>query len=764
MTGHLTTYFVAAKDRGGPRRLRSILQLLVIAAMIAATLVVVGGSEAKAEPYAEPEYVGSIGHPGRAGVYAWGMATAANGNLIVGDYWNYRIHEYTVEGVLVNTFGERGDGPGQNNAPHGVAVNPLDDSIYVSDLNNGEIDHFAADGAHIEDLSTFAFDPFTGEVLTTPFPYAPRLAFDENGRSYMISSHTTPPGFVNRIIIRDPDWNLLGYIGEPGEFGVLRGVAVAPDGRVYVVDAGRSLIRVFEQNAGSPGLSYTQVRSFGSAFFGGDARGIAIDGDNGWVYVVDAAASQIEKFDMVGNHLLTWGSEGTDPGQFGDGGREVTLTADPRSGFESGPPVVAVADFGNNRVNVYDSSGTFLWDFPSPPLPPPDDGFNQLQDVAVSPTGEFVYTADTFNHRVQKFDTATGDIVTLWGYRGSDAPYAMNYPRGIAVDPDNGDVWLDNTREGDIQVYDADGSFKFRFGTWGDGPLQNDYSRGIEIGAGADGRVLVADSGNKRIHILDKTGALVRNVACAPNSPDALLSGCTDVAVAADGSFFAASVAENVIYRYAANGNLQGSFGRGGVLRGPYGLAIHDGRLYVSEAWSHEISVFEFDGTFVDKFGSLGGGPGEVEQPKGIDIVDGVLYVADHFNDRIQVWNLHAGGGGGGGDVDVEAPAVVVVAPALGASVPAGVVELSGTASDDVGVATVQVAVQDMATRLWLQADGTSWGSYRWHDATLDSPGSDAVAWSFGVTLGAGRYGFSTRAIDTSDKTTKAPWSRFTVS
>ncbi|RLE23499.1 MAG: hypothetical protein DRJ50_06065, partial [Actinobacteria bacterium] len=268
-----------------------------------------------------------------------------------------------------------------------------------------------------------------------------------------------------------------------------------------------------------------------------------------------------------------------------------------------------------------------------------------------------------------------------------------------------------------------------------------------------------------RIHILDKTGALVRNVACAPNSTDALLSGCTDIAIAADGSFFAASVTENVIYRYAANGNLQGSFGGGGVLRGPYGLAIHDGRLYVSEAWSHEISVFEFDGTFVDKFGSLGSGPGEFEQPKGIDIVDGVLYVADHFNDRIQVWNLHAGGGGGGGgDVDVEAPAVAVVAPALGASVPAGVVELSGTASDDVGVATVQVAVQDMATRLWLQADGTSWGSYRWHDATLDSPGSDAVAWSFGVTLGAGRYGFSTRAIDTSDKTTKAPWSRFTVS
>ncbi|KAA3639015.1 MAG: 6-bladed beta-propeller, partial [Armatimonadetes bacterium] len=672
----------------GLKTTRLLAVVVMVAGMLAALV-----APAQADPYSEPEYVGSIGHPGRAGVYAWGMATAPNGNLIVGDYWNYRTHEYTPEGVLVNTFGSRGDGPGENNAPHGVAVDPTDGSIYVADLNNGEIDHFAADGTHIEDLSTFALHPLTFQPLTVPFPYAPRLAFDTNGLSFMVSSHSTPADFVNRLIIRDGDWNTVGYIGEPGQYGVIRGVATDADNRVYAMDAGQGLIRVFEPAPGGPLLNYAALPPMGAGFFNGDARGVTVDSDNGWLYAVDAAASQIEKFDIAGNHLITWGSEGTGPGQFRDGGRDVTLTPDPRPGFETAPPIVAVADFGNNRVNVYDSDGAFLWDFPNPPLPPADDGFNQLQDVAVSADGAFLYTADTFNHRVQKFNAVTGEVITTWGFRGSNAPYAMNYPRGIAVDPDNGDVWLNNTREGDIQVFDEDGNFKFKFGTWGHDPLEFDYSRGIEVEPGANGRVFIADSNNFRIKIYNKSGTLLDLIDCAVGSSSDVLSGCTDVAVADDGSFFAASVNEGRIYRYAANGNPQGfigGLGSGpGSLRGAYGLAVHDGRLFVSEAWNHRVSVFEFNGTFVDSFGSLGSGASEFQQPKGIDIANGKLYVADHFNDRIQVWDLGEATGGG---PDVVDPSVAVIAPVAGTSLPAGAIELSGTAGDNVGVNTVNVA------------------------------------------------------------------------
>ena len=160
---------------------------------------------------------------------------------------------------------------------------------------------------------------------------------------------------------------------------------------------------------------------------------------------------------------------------------------------------VYAPDFSNTRVNAYDTDGTFLFDFPNPPIPPPDGGFNQAQDVAADPTTDAVYVIDTFNHRLQKFKR-DGTFVTKWGFRGTDDPYAMNYPRGIAVDPITHDVWVANTREFDIIGYTAAGGFIRRSGK------EFGYHRGI--GVGKDGRVYVADSGYARLQVLTKAGAL----------------------------------------------------------------------------------------------------------------------------------------------------------------------------------------------------------------------------------------------------------------
>jgi tripartite motif-containing protein 71 len=625
-------------------RAGALLAAAVAAAGGLSSLGVAASPAAGAAAFSEPAYVGSIGRPGHAGVYAWGAATARNGNVIIGDYWNYQLHEYAVTGKRIRTFGSRGDGLGQNNAPHGVAVDPADGSIYVSDLNNADIDKFAADGTPVAELPTHAFQ---GEkYLTTPIPYAPRLAVGPDGDSYMVNSHTFPSAaeFPHRIIVRDRQWNVQGYLGEHGDFGVLRGIAVSADNRLYVVDAGHGVVRVLHPD-GTVAAPPFGSRGSAPGQFGNDIRGITVDDANGWVYVVDTASAQIEKFSVTGRPLRTWGSKGTGPGQFGDGGREITLAPDPRPGKESAPPLVVAPDFGNVRVNVYDSDGTFLWDFPNPPGLPPADGFNQAQDVAVTRAGDGVYTADTFNHRVQRFDPATGELRKLWGARGRDSAYGMNYPRGISVDPATGDVWLLNTRSGDVKVYTGGGAHKFSFGSWGTGADQLNYARGIEV---TRNRAYIADSNNLRISIRDKTGRLVKNVPCAPQSGGLVLKGCTDVAVAPDGRFFAAAPQDQVVYRYAADGTLLGSMGGAGTgpgrLRGPYGLALHGDLLYVSESYNHRVSVFRLDGTFVGSFGSRGEGDAQFDRPKGIDVdASGRLYVMDHFNERVQVFQASAG-------------------------------------------------------------------------------------------------------------------------
>ena len=101
-----------------PLRWRLLGPFLVLAMGLA--LPSAGASKA----WTAPAYQRTIGGPGHAGVYAWGAATAPDGSILIGDYWNYVLRRYSPSGQLLQTLSSRGKGPGQNSAPHGVAVGP----------------------------------------------------------------------------------------------------------------------------------------------------------------------------------------------------------------------------------------------------------------------------------------------------------------------------------------------------------------------------------------------------------------------------------------------------------------------------------------------------------------------------------------------------------------------------------------------------------------------------------------------------------------
>src|SRR5207244_308792 len=90
--------------------------------------------------------------------------------------------------------------------------------------------------------------------------------------------------------------------------------------------------------------------------------------------------------------------------------------------------------------------------------------------LAVDKTGN-VYVADTWNHRIQVFDS-NGKFLRKWG-----GFVNLSDPAGAA---------------------DADKDTKF-FGP-----------RGVAVGP--DGNIYVTDTGNKRMHIFDPTGKLVRKI------------------------------------------------------------------------------------------------------------------------------------------------------------------------------------------------------------------------------------------------------------
>jgi DNA-binding beta-propeller fold protein YncE len=62
---------------------------------------------------------------------------------------------------------------------------------------------------------------------------------------------------------------------------------------------------------------------------------------------------------------------------------------------------VFVADTANDRIQVFDSSGTFITKWGSSGTG--DGEFNSPQGVAVDPSTGNVFVADTFNDRIQVF-------------------------------------------------------------------------------------------------------------------------------------------------------------------------------------------------------------------------------------------------------------------------------------------------------------------------------------------------------------------------
>ena len=163
----------------------------------------------------------------------------------------------------------------------------------------------------------------------------------------------------------------------------------------------------------------------GGGTFGSDdgqfitPQGVAVD-SYGNVYVADWNNDRIQKFDSSGNFLLKWGSFGSGNGEFfGVDGVAVDSSDN-----------VYVSD-GNDRIQKFDSNGSFLLEWGT--FGSGDGQFDSPEGVAVDGSGN-IYVADTDNHRIQKFSTSMLSLedifggVPIEGFPGWRAsPWYLNY-------------------------------------------------------------------------------------------------------------------------------------------------------------------------------------------------------------------------------------------------------------------------------------------------------------------------------------------------
>lgn len=196
----------------------------------------------------------------------------------------------------IATVGAEGADAGLFSEPRGVAFAP-DGSFYVADSRNHRIQHFSAAGAL---LGTFGqqtpLDPATGQAVadappgTFTEPWG--VAVGPDGSVYVSDT------WNHRVQKFDAVGNVLAVWGRFGQSGALeemwgpRGIAVGPDGNVFVADTGNKRIIVFD----AQGVGLTAIGSYGYEDGQLDEPvGVAVGGD-GAVYVADTWNQRIQKF------------------------------------------------------------------------------------------------------------------------------------------------------------------------------------------------------------------------------------------------------------------------------------------------------------------------------------------------------------------------------------------------------------------------------------------------------------------------------------
>jgi DNA-binding beta-propeller fold protein YncE len=130
--------------------------------------------------------------------------------------------------------------------------------------------------------------------------------------------------------------------------------------------------------------------------------------------------------------------------------------------------------------------------------------------IAIDTTNRLVYVVDTQADQVVVFDADKYTLLRRIGTGGKQhtltSPGDFSLPTNVAVDKE-GNVYVTDTLNNRVEIFDADGGFVKEFGKAGDGP--GNFARPKGIAVDSDGHIWVADEVQSRVQVFDKEGQLL---------------------------------------------------------------------------------------------------------------------------------------------------------------------------------------------------------------------------------------------------------------
>jgi DNA-binding beta-propeller fold protein YncE len=174
---------------------------------------------------------------------AWDSA----GNTYITDgYINSRVAKYDSRGDWVRSWGERGNGPGQFNLPHAIAID-REDHIYVGDRSNRRIQVFDTDGRFLRQFTIDVPAPPgtkpvngntpTGERLAATIGAPNSICITPGPRQVLFVGESTFPGRLFKVSLEGEVLGVIGGSGRQlGQFSGVHQLACPSETEVYAAE------------------------------------------------------------------------------------------------------------------------------------------------------------------------------------------------------------------------------------------------------------------------------------------------------------------------------------------------------------------------------------------------------------------------------------------------------------------------------------------------------------------------------------------------
>jgi sugar lactone lactonase YvrE len=178
----------------------------------------------------------------------------------------------------------------------------------------------------------------------------------------------------------------------------------------------------------------------------------------------------------------------------------------------------------------------------------------------------------------------------------------MAEPGGLAIDRGNRLLYVSDVKLDQVLVYDADSlKLKRKIGTTGhDHELTSpgDFARPSGLAVDKDGNLYVADTLNNRIEIFDADGQFMRTFGKAGDGPG-YFSRPKGVAIDGDGHIWVADGMQDRVQAFNQEAQLLISFGGHGLLPGQFqgivNIAIDkNNRIFTSEIFPGRVQQFQY--------------------------------------------------------------------------------------------------------------------------------------------------------------------------